>query len=127
MATDRDDPLRAFTEDVIGPCCADLARRIGTGAPDPLVSAGRAGYEVRLPSGLKDRQAKSIVVCAEPFDDKAFMVKTSRPDMADQLRQIALVRYESLRDDARRAEEYDRLRGTIDNALEQLHQGLTNR
>lgn len=127
MAGDRDELLEDFRDAVIGPACVDFAGRIGADEPSPLVADGRAGYKVRLPSVLKDSEAKSVIVCAEPFDDEAFTVKVSRPDVPDQLRQIALVRYDALRDDARRSEEATRVRGAIGNALEQLQQGLSNR
>ena len=127
MAGDRDTLLEQFRDAAIGPACVDFAARIGAKEPSPLVSGERVGYEVRLPSALKDREARKVVVCAEPFDDEAFTVKVSRPDVPDQLRQVALVRYDALQDDSRQSDEATRIRGAIGNALEQLHQGLTNR
>lgn len=125
-STGQNDLLDDFATRAIGPACTDFAARIGADEPSPLTGR-RVGYEIALPSAMKDVNAKTVVVCAEPFDDEAFIVKASRPDMPDQLRQIALVRYESLRDGAERTEETDRLRAEVGNALEQLHQGLSNR
>ncbi|MGC1275265.1 MAG: hypothetical protein WBC44_16285 [Planctomycetaceae bacterium] len=127
MAGSHDDLLTKFRDDAIEPACVDFAARIGAKQPSPLVSGPQAGYEIRLPSALKDGTAKTVVVCAEPFDDEAFTVKASRPDAPDQLRRIALVRYDALQSESKFDDESTRIRGAIGNALEQLHQGLTNR
>lgn len=123
---DQKDLLEDFNSHVIGPACTDFAARIGADEPSPL-SGARSGYEITLPSAMKDSGSKTVTVCAEPLDDDALVIKASRPDMTDQLRQIALVRYSGLRDPKERAEENDRLRAEVGNALEQLHQGLSNR
>ena len=127
MSGSSDDLLTKFRDAAIGPACVDFAARIGAKEPSPLVMGERVGYEIRLPSAFKAHESKTVVVCAEPFDDEAFTVKASRPDTPDQLRQIALVRYEALTDEAKFSEEATRIRGAIGNTLEQLHQGLTNR
>lgn len=127
MAGSQNDLLISFRDAAIEPACVDFAARIGAKEPSPLVSGERIGYEIRLPSALKDRQASTAIVCAEPFDDETFTVKASRPDAPDQLRQIALVRYDALQSETKFAEESTRIRGAIGNTLEQLHQGLTNR
>ena len=127
MAGSQDDLLTKFRDDAIYPACVDFTGRIGAKEPSPFVTGNRVGYEIRLPSSLKGHEAKTAVVCAEPFDDEALVVKASRPDAPDQLRQIALVRYDALQSDAKFNAESTRIRGAIGNTLEQLHQGLTNR
>ncbi|MBA3315002.1 MAG: hypothetical protein H0T47_17155 [Planctomycetaceae bacterium] len=119
--------LEDFCETAIGPACVDFASRIGADEPSRLTGGTRVGYEVRLPSAYKDAGERSVIVCAEPFDDEAFTVKSSRPDTPDQLRQIALVRYESLKDSSKAAEETMRIRASIGESLEALRESLSNR
>ncbi len=127
MSGSSEDLLKKFCEAAIGPACVDFAGRIGAHEPSPFATGERIGYEMALPSALKDHQAKTVVVCAEPFGDDAFAIMASRPDLPGQLRRIALVRYDALTDDSRIREEATRIRGEIGNTLEQLHQGLVNR
>lgn len=124
---ENDQTLEKFCEKAIGPACVDFASRIGADEPSRLTSANRIGYEVRLPSTYKEAGENSVIVCAEHFDDEAFIVKSSRPDLPGQLRQIALVRFEALQDQAEASEEAMRIRAKIGESLEALRESFSNR
>ncbi|MDQ3332112.1 MAG: hypothetical protein M3552_15915 [Planctomycetota bacterium] len=127
MANGQDEKLSEFCEKAIGPACVDFAARIGANEPSPVSSASQFGYKIDLPETFNQTGEKTVLVCVEPFDDEAFTVKASRPDIPAQLRQIALVRYDSIKDESAMADEAVRIRAKIGESLEALRESLSNR
>ena len=127
MSASADSPMKEFARDAVQPACVEFARRLGTGTAEPWSDGGRVGWEVSLPAGLKDSHARTAIACAEPFDDEAFTVKVSRPDMTDQLRQVAQVRFDDMTDASEREKSVEQVHGLVFNALNQLQQGLETR
>jgi len=127
MASNQDMTLSAFCEKAIEPACVDFAARIGADEPTPVSPGAQFGYRIDLPETFKEAGEKSVLVCVEPFDDEAFSIKSSRPDSPDQLRQIALVRYDSIEGEQPLADEAARIRAKIGESLESLRESLSNR
>ncbi len=127
MASNQDMTLSAFSHKAIEPACVDFAARIGANEPTPVSQGSQFGYRIDLPETFKEAGEKSALVCVEPFDDEAFLIKSSRPDSPDQLRQIALVRYDSINGEKALAEEATRIRAKIGESLESLRESLSNR
>jgi hypothetical protein len=125
MAADQ-NVLSEFCEKAIGPACVDFAARIGAEEPMPANTGSQFGYKIHLPHAFRQAGEKSVLVCAEPFDDEAFSVKASRPDTPGQLRQIAIVRYDAIKGDAM-AKESTRIRAKIGESLESLREAMSNR
>lgn len=127
MASNQDMTLSAFCEKAIEPACVDFAARIGADEPTSVSQGSQFGYRIDLPETFKPAGEKSVLVCVEPFDESAFTVKASRPDTPGQLRQIALVRYDSIQGEKALADEATRIRATIGESLESLRESLSNR
>lgn len=127
MASKQDETLSAFNEKAIGPACIDFAGRIGADEPQPVSSGSQFGYRMELPETFKATGENAVLVCVEPFDDETFSIKSSRPDAPGQLRQIALVRYDSIQGEQGLADESARVRAKIGESLEALRASLSNR
>jgi hypothetical protein len=127
MASKQDMALSTFSQKAIEPACVDFAARIGADEPTAVNQGSRFGYRIDLPETFKETGETSVLVCVEPFDDDAFTIKSSRPDSPDQLRQIALVRYDSINGEKALADEAVRIRAKIGESLEALRESLSNR
>lgn len=127
MASNQDMTLSAFCEKAIEPACVDFAARIGADEPTAVSQGSQFGYRIDLPETFKQTGETSVLVCVEPFDDEAFSIKSSRPDSPSQLRQVGLVRYDSIKGESALADEAVRIRAKIGESLESLRESLSNR
>lgn len=119
------DVLTDFLDAVVQPLCVEFASRIGADEPRRFEDEQRVGTTVTLPRGFRSDVEQHFTVSMEPFDEETFVVKASRPDQVEELRQLTIVRYDDVQDAADYDESAIQVQSKLDTAFEQLRQRVT--